>query len=50
MNDNPKNNMLMSEKLRQNTLTILEYFDVGNDDIDDKYMHRNIPELLAFFV
>ena len=27
MNDNPKNNVLMSENLRQKILTILEYFD-----------------------
>ena len=41
MNDNPKNNILLSENIRQRRLTILEYFD--------KYMHRNIPELLVFF-
>ena len=27
MNDNPKNNILMSENIRQKRLTILEYFD-----------------------
>ena len=41
MNDNPKNNILLSENIRQRRLTILECFD--------KYMHRNIPELLVFF-
>ena len=27
MNDNPKNNILMSENIRQKGLTILKYFD-----------------------
>ena len=27
MNDNPKNNILLSENIRQKRLTILEYFD-----------------------
>ena len=27
MNDNPKNNILMLENIRQKRLTILEYFD-----------------------
>ena len=27
MNDNPKNNMLLSENIRQKKLTMLEYFD-----------------------
>ena len=27
MNDNPKNNILISENIRQKRLTILEYFD-----------------------
>ena len=27
MNDNPKNNILMSENIRQKRLTIMEYFD-----------------------
>ena len=27
MNDNPKNNILMSENIKQKRLTILEYFD-----------------------
>ena len=53
MNDNPKNNILMSENIRQNRPTILEYFDayichhcqleisfcVNNED---KYMHNPI--------
>ena len=71
MNDNPKNNILLSENIRQKRLTILEYFDAYichhyqprkwelknlkwelffQVDNDDKYMHRNIPELLIFFV
>ena len=41
MNDNPKNNILMSENIKQKRLTILKYFGayichhyykVGNDD------------------
>ena len=27
MNDNPKNNILLSENIRQKRLAILEYFD-----------------------
>ena len=27
MNDNPKNNILISENIRQKRLTILQYFD-----------------------
>ena len=27
MNDNPKNNILMSENIKQVRLTIMEYFD-----------------------
>ena len=63
MNDNVKNNILVSENIRQKELTVLEYFDVYNYHHhhyqyvyhsrvynDDKYMHRNIPELLVFFV
>ena len=45
MNENLKNNILVSENIRQKGLTLLEYFDAY-----DKYMHRNIPELLVFFV
>ena len=37
MNNNKKNNILMSQNIR---------FQVDNDD---KYMHRNIPEWLVFF-
>ena len=59
MNDNSKNNILMSENIRQKGLTIMGYFDNNDNDEnddksqldnDDKYMHRNIPELLVFFV
>ena len=37
MNNNQKNNILMSQNIR---------FWVDNND---KYMHRNIPEWLVFF-
>ena len=54
MNDNPKNNILMSESIRQKRLRMLEYFDAyvchHYQPNDDKYMHRNIPELLVFSV
>ena len=57
MNDNPKNNTLMSENIRQKRLTILEYFDAHichhyqpKKNNDDKYMHRTISELLVFFI
>ena len=53
----------MSENIRQKQLTVLEYFDayiyhhhhyqyIYHSRVynDDKYMHRNIPELLVFFV
>ena len=53
MNDNLKNDILMSENIRQ-ILTILEYFNAyisynyqpknGNDD---KYMHQNILEFFC---
>ena len=43
MNDNPRNNILMSENIRQKRLTIVEYLDAYN-------MHRNTPELLLFLV
>ena len=45
MNQNPKNNILMFENIRQKRLTILKYFDVYNDE---KYIHQNISELLVF--
>ena len=38
MNDNPENNILMSENIRQKKRTVLEY------------IHQNILELLIFFV
>ena len=51
MNDNPKNNILLSENIRQRRLTTLEYFDAYQQiDNDDKYMHQNIPEFLVLFV
>ena len=59
INDNPKNNILKLENIRQKILTILEYFNAyichhyqpkNNIDNDGKYMHRNIPELFVFFV
>ena len=55
MKDNPKNNTLLSENIRQKILRILEYFDAYichhyQPKNDDKYMHRNIPEFLDFFV
>ena len=46
-NDNPKNNILLSENIRQKRLRILEYFNFDNDD---KYMHGNIPEFLVFLI
>ena len=42
MNDNQKN-ILVSENVKQKRVKILEYFNAY-----DKYMHRNIPELLVF--
>ena len=46
MNDNPKNNILLSENIRQKKrLTILEYFDTY---ICHHYQ-PNFPELLVFF-
>ena len=45
MNDHPKNNILVSKNIRQNRLIILEYFDAYIC-----HMHRNIPEVLVFFV
>ena len=42
MNDNPENNILMSENIRQKILAILEYFDAY---LYHHYQHRNIPEL-----
>ena len=57
MNDNLKNDNLMSENIRQKRLTILEYFDEyichhyqAKNDNDDKYMHRNILAFLVFSV
>ena len=47
MNNNPKNNILMSEKIKQKRLTVLEYFDAYTVSII--YMHRVIPKLLVFF-
>ena len=45
MNDHPKNNILVSENIRQKRLIILEYFDAYIC-----HMHRNIPEVLVLFV
>ena len=55
MKDNPKNNILLSENIRQKRLRILEYFDAYichhfYVDNDGKYMHQTIPEFLVFFV
>ena len=54
MNNNPKNNILASENIRQKRLKILVYFDgcicYHYQIFDDKYMHQNIPEFLVFFV
>ena len=50
MNNNPKNNILMLENIRQKRLTILEYLNapkVFKVDHDNKYMHRNVPEFLS---
>ena len=49
MNQNPKNNILVSKNIRQKRLTILEYLLSSSYD-DNKYMHRDIPELLVFIV
>ena len=38
----------MLGNIRQKRLTILEYSDAYI--CDDKYMYRNTPELLVFFV
>ena len=48
MNNNPKNDIVISGNIRQKRLTILEYFDTYI--YHHKYMHQNIPELLVFFV
>ena len=55
MKDNPKNNILLSENIRQKRLRILEYSDAYichhyQPKNDDKCMHQNIPESLVFFV
>ena len=53
MNNNPRNNILMLDNIRQKRLTILEYFNAPKRmiiDNDDKYMHRNVPEFLVSFV
>ena len=57
MNDNLKNNILITENIKQKRLTILDYFDAYichhyqlKVDNDDKHMHRNTPELLVLFV
>ena len=54
MNNNQKKNILMSKNIR---LTIMEYFDAyichhyrSRLTNDDKYMHRNLPELIVFIV
>ena len=49
MNDNPKNNILVLENIRQKRLTILEYF---NAYICHQIMmtNINIPELLVFII
>ena len=56
-NDNLKNDILMSENIRQQILTILEYFNAyishhyqPKNDNDDKYMHQNILEFSVFVV
>ena len=40
MNDNPKNNILLLENIRQKRLTILEYFDAY---IYHHYQPKNLP-------
>ena len=43
MNDNPKNNILMSENIRQKGLTILKYFDAY---ICHHYQPKNYVQLI----
>ena len=46
MNDNPKNNILLSENIRQKRLRILEYFDAY---ICHHYQPNKIPTIRCYF-
>ena len=47
MNDNPKNNILMSENIRQKSLIVMEYFDLY---ICHQIYASKYSRIVSFFV